>query len=122
MTYPLPANDLGNDTVTVLKRSPGTTDRLGVAHPISTPTVVNGCSLQPNSADEVISDTDFTLAMWILFAPPLPIIRSLTAADAIQIEINGVDVVFEDFGDPMLWTDDEGRPDHYRIKLRKARG
>lgn len=121
MTYPL-VTLLGNDTVTVLKRSYGTQDRLGVRALISTPTVVGGCSLQPNSADEVISDTDFAVAMWILFAPVLPIFTSLTAADAIQVDINSVPTVFEDFGDPMLWTDLDGNPDHYRIKLRKARG
>lgn len=121
MSYPLPSG-LGNDTVTVLKRTYGATDRLGVKALISTPTVVTGCSLQPNSADEVIGDTDFTLAMWILFAPVVPIFEGLTAADAIQVVINSVPTVFEDFGDALLWTDLDGRADHYRIKLRKARG
>ncbi len=119
--YPLPVS-LGNDTITVLKRSAGSVDRLGVPHLVSTPTVVTGCSLQPNSEDEVISDTDFTLAMWLLYTPVLPIIQTLTAADAIQVPINGIQTVFEDFGDPALWTDLYGNPDHYRIKLRKARG
>lgn len=119
--YPLPVA-LGNDIITVLKRTVGGVDRLGVQELVSTPTVVNGCSFQPNSVDEVISDTDFTLAMWLLFTPVLPIIQSLTAADAIQVPINGVQTVFEDFGDPALWTDLDGNPDHYRIKLRKARG
>lgn len=121
MAYPLPTL-LGNDTVTVLKRSFGTRDRLGVVSLLSTPTVVSGCSLQPNSADEVISDTDFDLAMWILYAPVLPIFQSLAAADAIQVDINSIPTVFEDFGDPMLWTGLDGVADHYRIKLRKARG
>ena len=120
MSYPLPG--MGNDTVTVLKRTYGAEDRLGVPALIATPTVVGGCSLQPNNASEVISDTDFTLAMWILIAPPQPIFQSMTAADAIQVTINGQPVVFEDFGDPQLETDLGGVPDHYRIKLRKARG
>ena len=121
MTYPLPTL-LGNDTVTVLKRSFVVKDRLGVPVLISTPTAVTGCSLQPNSADEVISDTDFDLAMWILYAPVVSIVQSLTAADAIQVTINSVPTVFEEFGDPMLWTGSDGNPDHFRIKLRKARG
>lgn len=121
MSYPL-VSTLGGDTVTVLKRSYGAADRLGVKALVSTPTIVNGCSLQPNSTDEVISDTDFTVAMWILFAPVLPIFQGLTAVDAIQVLINAVPTVFEDFGDPQLWTDLSGQPDHYRIKLRKARG
>lgn len=119
--YPLPVT-LGADTVTVLKRSAAGEDRLGVAQLVSTPTVVTGCSFQPNSVDEVISDTDFTIAMWLLYTPVLTVIQSLTAADAIQVLINGVQTVFEDFGDPVLWTDLNGNPDHYRIKLRKARG
>lgn len=119
--YPLPTA-LGNDTITVLKRALSGVDRLGVQQLVSTPTVVTGCSFQPNSVDEVISDTDFDVAMWLLFTPVVPIIQSLTAADAIQVTINGVDTVFEDFGDPVLWTDLDGNPDHYRIKLRKARG
>jgi hypothetical protein len=113
---------LGADTVTVLKRSRGTIDRLGVATLVDTPTVVTGCSFQPNAASEVVSDTDFNVAMWLLFTPVLEVFESLTAADAIQVDINGTPTVFEDFGDPQLWTDLFGRPDHYRIKLRKARG
>lgn len=115
---------LGNDTVTVLKRGVTSYDELGVQILGDTPTVVNGCSMQPNMADEVISDTDFTLAMWILRTPVLSIFQTLTAADAIQVAmVNGVpDVVFEDFGDPLLWTDAQGNPHHYQIKLRKARG
>jgi hypothetical protein len=120
MTYPLPP--MGNDTVTVLKRTYGAEDRLGVAALISTPTTVGGCSLQPNSASEVISDTDFTVAMWILFTPPEAIFQGMTSMDAIQITINSVPTVFEDFGDPQLETDLDGNADHYRIKLRKARG
>lgn len=120
MSYPQPP--LGNDTVTVLKRTYGTQGRLGTKALISIPTVVDGCSLQPNSASEVISDTDFTIAMWVLFTPPLPIFQAMTAADAIEVVINGVPTVFEDFGDPQQWTDLDGAPDHYRIKLRKARG
>ena len=118
--YPLPP--LGNDTITVLKRFVSSQDRLGVQVLGSTATEVPGCSFQPNSVDEIIGDTDFTLAMWLLFTPVLTIIQSLTAADAIQVVIDDADVVFEDFGDPVLWTDTYGNPDHYRIKLRKARG
>jgi hypothetical protein len=120
VSYPLPA--MGNDTVTVLKRTEGAEDRLGVVSLTSTPTVVGGCSLQPNSASEVISDTDLTLAMWILITPPESIFQGMTAADAIQVTINSVPTIFEDFGDPQLLTDLDGIPDHYRIKLRKARG
>lgn len=122
MSYPLPSG-LGNDTVTVLKRAYGPTpNRLGEFPLISTPTVVTGCSVQPNSVDEVISDKDFTVAMWLVFAPVTPIFTALTALDAISIVIDTTPTVFEDFGDPVLWTDLDGRPDHYRIKLRKARG
>jgi hypothetical protein len=120
MTYPLPP--LGNDTVTVLKRAGAAGDRLGIAPLVDTATVVTGCSFQPNTASEVISDTDLTLAMWILYAPPIPIFQTLTAMDAIRVVINAIPTVFEDFGDPQLLTDLDGRPDHYRIKLRKARG
>ena len=119
--YPIPTA-LGNDTATVLKRSVTGTDRLGVQQLVSTPTVVTGCSLQPNSGDEVISDTDLTIAMWILFTPVVPIIQTLTAADAIQVTVGNTLVVYEDFGDPVLWTELDGLPEHYRIKLRKARG
>ena len=120
MTYPLPL--MGNDTVTVLKRTYGAADRLGDKALISTPTTVGGCSLQRNSASGVISDTDFTLAMWILITPPESIFQGMTAADAIQVTINSIPTVFEDFGDPQLLTDLDGNADHYRIKLRKARG
>lgn len=113
---------LGGDTVTVLKRSPGVQGRLGTKALIDTPTVVGGCSLQPVSVTEVNTDTDLTIAMWILYTPVVPAIQSLTAADAIQVDVNGVPTVYEDFGDPQLWTDLDGNPDHYRIKLRKARG
>lgn len=113
---------LGGDTVTVLKRSEGAANRLGVKALTSTPTVVGGCSLQPVSTSEVISDTDLTISMWVLYAPVLEIFASMTAADAVQVDIHGVPTVFEDFGDPQLWTDLDGIPDHYRIKLRKARG
>jgi hypothetical protein len=121
VTYP--QAPLGNDVVTVLTRSYGPpTGRLGVRALISTPTVVQGCSLQPNTTSEVIANTDLTVAMWILYAPPEPIFQSMTAADAIRVAINAVPTVFEDFGDPQLETDLDGHPDHYRIKLRKARG
>lgn len=116
---------LGNDTVTFLIRTPGSTDRLGVNHPTVTRIVVGGCSLQPLSVNEINTDTDLTIAMWTLFAPASPVVGALTAADAVEVlspVLNSVPTVFEDFGDPQLWTDLDGVPDHYRIKLRKARG
>lgn len=116
---------LGGDTVTVLIRTPGTTDRLGVNHPTVARTVIGGCSLQPLSVTESKSNTDMTVAMWVLYTPAAPIMGSLTAADALEVlspVLNSVAVVFENFGDPQLWTDLDGTPDHYRIELRKARG
>lgn len=113
---------LGGDTVTVLKRTEGAVGRLGIKALHDTPTVVGGCSLQPVSVNEINTNTDMTIAMWVLYTPPLPIFRSMTAADAIQVDIDSVPTVFENFGDPQLWTDLDGIPDHYRIELRKTRG
>jgi len=109
---------LGNDTVTVLVRTYGPKDRLGVRALINTPVTVAQCSFQPYTNSEQNTDVDTTVSMWKLYAPPVSVILGLTAVDAIQFG----GVVYEDFGDPQPFFDELGHLDHVRIILRKARG
>lgn len=105
----------GRETVTVLTLADSTKDRLGVPARTWASTPVPGCSLQPVSATEANTNADLTIAMWRLYAPPT---LQLTSRDRIQV---GADV-FEVFGDPQLWRDGRGRPQHVQVLLRKARG
>jgi hypothetical protein len=105
----------GRETVTVLTLVDGAKDRLGVAGRTWSPSTVPGCSFQPVSATEANSNVDLTVTMWRLYAPPT---LQLTSRDRVQV---GPDV-FEVFGDPQLWRDARGRPQHVQALLRKARG
>lgn len=124
MTLPL-----GNDTAIVLKRTPGAKDRLNVPAMTTVPTRVDGCSFQSAAGNaETVTNDDLTVSRWVLYAPPVSVILSLTAIDAINIGgaiVSGAvvgGVTYEDFSDPHPWTDETGALDHVTIDVRKARG
>lgn len=109
---------LGHDTITLLKRSNGAADRLGVPTQTVTPIVKTGVSVQAMSDTETNSNVDISISMWKVYCPVDADYLSLTATDAISYR----GVVYEDFGDPQLWTGANGKNHHVTIILRKARG
>lgn len=105
---------LGYDTITIVHRSDGPPDDLGVATVTETQTVVTGCSVQPLSTEEELSDVDRVVTRWRLFAPPDTV---LTATDAVLV----AGVLYEVDGDPQVWTW-AGTPHHLVCLLRRATG
>lgn len=105
----------GRDTITVVHRTAGTPDNLGVPAKIETRRQVAGCSVQPLGTDELLSDVDRVITRWKLYAPAA---TALTTADAV--ESNGL--LYEVDGDPQVWSDTRGVPHHLECLLRRATG
>ncbi len=105
----------GRQTVTVLTRSDGARDSLGVPAVVEITTDVSGCSVQPLSSTEQLTDTDLVQSHWKLFAPATTVLRS---TDSVMV--NGLK--YEVDGDPMVWNDFMGYPDHMEARLRKPSG
>jgi hypothetical protein len=113
MTVPL-----GSTTVTAVRRTKGTPDRLGVPTMTETTWDITGCSFQPvmSMPAENQSNIDMSISFWRLFAPPN---TGLVVTDAIRY--NGD--TYEIHGDPQTWPDPvTGSPNHTEFWLRKARG
>lgn len=111
MTIPF----IGRQTVTVVHRTDGPPDNLGVPTVVETQTVVTGCSVQPVSTTEDVSDVDQVISRWRLF---LPAGIAMTAVD--NVIANGM--VFSVDGDPQTWSDLGGKPHHTECYLRFATG
>jgi hypothetical protein len=106
---------IGRQTVTVVHRTDGPPDSLGVPSVVETETAVTGCSVQPVSTAEELSDVDQVITRWQLF---MPAGITVTATDNVIADgvVYGVD------GDPQTWTDLGGRPHHTECYLRRATG
>lgn len=105
----------GHDTVTVIRRTNGPPDSLGVPTRVETQQTVPGCSVQPLGTDEMLSDVDRVVSRWKLYAPATLV---LTATDAVQSH----GITFEVDGDPQIWSDVRGAPHHLECLLRRATG
>lgn len=106
---------IGRQAVTIVHRTDGPPDALGVPTRVETETAVTGCSVQPLSTDEQLSDVDEVITRWRLYAPAgLP----MTAIDAVIFD----GARYEIDGDPQTWSDLGGRPHHVECYLRRATG
>lgn len=107
----------GNKTVTGVRRTPGTPDRLGVPATVETTFEVPGCSFQPFAPpQEQLSNADLVQSMWKLFAPAG---TGLVVTDAVRIDGK----TYEIFGDPQEWPDPiTGATHHVEFWLRRATG
>lgn len=108
----------GAETITIIKRTPGIADPLGIPADVETETDQPGCSFQPHYGSEWDNKTDFSRSVWVVYAPPTPLILGLKPVDAVRHS----GVIYEVFGDPMPWVGFNGSVDHVRFLLRKARG
>lgn len=105
----------GQQTVTGVRRTWGAPDALGVPTRIDTPVEITGCSVQPLSTAEQLSDVDQVTTRWKLYAPASAM---LTVTDAVIV--NGL--TYEIDGDPQTWSDQCGMPSYTECLLRRATG
>lgn len=112
MTVPI-----GNQTVTAVLATYGAPDRLGVKSKVETQTPITGCSLQPLSTVETLGDIDEVTTHWVLYAP---VAVSLNAIDSIITPWDNAR--YDVDGDPQVWTDFFGTPQHQTVHLRRATG
>jgi len=106
---------IGRETVTVVTRSWGPPDTLGVAAKVETPHTVTGCAVVPLTTQEDVSDVDHVVTRWRLFGPPD---MAVTVTDAVIVG----DLTYEVDGDPQVWPDARGVPHHLECYLRRATG
>lgn len=107
---------LGRDTVYGIHVSAGAKGSKGIAAEVeSTPFLITGCSFQPISAAEQMSNMDLTITMWRLYAPPATVLAAVDRVMAFGTK-------YQVFGDPQVWTDSRGKPHHLQCMLRKATG
>lgn len=106
---------IGHQVITVVRRTDGPPDRLGVATPVETRYDVAGCSVQPLTTAEQLSNVDQVVTRWRLFAPPN---ADLVVTDAVVV----AGIQYEVDGDPQVWPDMGGRPHHLEAYLRRATG
>jgi hypothetical protein len=106
---------IGHQTVILVHRAAGPPDTLGVPSHVETQESVSGCSVQPLTTTEELSDVDQVITRWRLYAPATV---TLTAIDAVISD----GVLYEVDGDPQIWSDMAGRPHHLECYLRRATG
>jgi hypothetical protein len=106
---------IGRQAVTIVRRSDGPPDALGVPTVVETETAVTGCSVQPLSTAEDISDVDQVITRWRLYAPAG---ITVTATDAVIAD----GTLFSVDGDPQTWPGLNGTPHHTECYLRRATG
>lgn len=105
----------GRETITVVHRTNGPPDPLGVPTRVESLRPVSGCSVQPLSTDEELSNVDRVTTRWRLIAPAN---TALSVTDAVVSQ----GLLYEIDGDPQLWTDIRGQPHHLECLLRRATG
>jgi hypothetical protein len=71
----------GFDTVTFVSVTNGEPDRLGVLTPVETSTSVMGCSFQPLSVKDQVSNTEYAEATHKNIAPPVAAAVACKAED-----------------------------------------
>lgn len=60
---------LGAATLTWLAQTDGATDRKGIPASLYAPTIIYGCSIQPVSVDEDVTNIDYYIGKFRIFAP-----------------------------------------------------
>lgn len=106
---------IGHQTVTIVHRSAGPANDLGIPATVETQTTVDGCTVVPLTTQEEVSDVDQVVTRWRLFGPPD---MAVTVTDAVIV--NGLE--YEVDGDPQVWPDFRGVPHHLECYLRRATG
>ena len=110
------ARDSGTFTIP----GPGTTlDKHFQPVDDSTQVVVTGCSLQPVSTSEMVSNTDLTVSDSKLLIPAEQMPTGVTTQSTFTP--SGSTQPFQVLGTPRSWTDRRGIPHHITIYLREAR-
>jgi len=79
---------------------------------------ISGCSFQPLTSAEQTGNMDLTITLWRLYAPATGPASTLTATSRVF----AYGTKYQVFGDPQVWTDARGHPDHFVCELRKASG
>lgn len=107
----------GRDTVTFRTFAPGTRNSKGVAVKVPTNTTVTGCSMQPVSMAENVSNTDVATEVWHCIAPPKTLTLGLDATGEIDFkgktyQVTGVKP-YGDIG---------GRVDHLTVACKRQVG
>lgn len=97
-------------TVTQVRTPKGTYDKVE-----GTPFPIHGCSMQPLSTTEQVSQTDITISTWKLL---LPAATPLTATSKVL----AYGLKFQVAGDPQTVPDINGRPHHMIALLRRSNG
>jgi hypothetical protein len=108
---------IGNQTVTAVLVTEGTTDKLGVPAKVETQVTLAGCSFQPLSTVETLGDVDQVTSHWKLFAPTS---QDLTAIDSLITPWDGLR--YDVDGDPLVWRDFFGNISHQEVLFRRATG
>lgn len=106
---------IGRQAVTIVHRTDGPPDALGVPAVVETETTVTGCSVQPVSTTEDVSNVDQVVSRWRMFAPAA---TAFTATDGVISD----GVLYQVDGDPQIWSDLGGNPHHIECYLKRATG
>lgn len=105
----------GGHTATVITRTPGAKDELGVPTWTESTVTVAGCFLQPLETEETLGNVDTVISHFKLFAP-----AGTPLTSTGRVVVDGVS--YEVRGDPMPWADIRGIPHHIECYLRRATG
>lgn len=101
-------------------RAPYTTDRYGNATStrdwsLASELVIERCSVQPMSGDEVLGDRDARIHRWILYGP-----QGIDVVPTDRIIHNGI--VYEVQSDVRRWTGATGNLDNTQLELERVDG
>lgn len=109
----------GNDTITFIQlRRTGQPDRYGVIQPTETTSVVRGCSLQPMSEKDQITNTTFSEATDKCLTPATDFVQAiepqdfLADKDGVRYRIIGI----------RPYRDSWGRLDHITFLCKHEEG
>lgn len=117
---------LGAQSVTLLSATDGTLDRKGIPATVYTPTVIFGCSIQPISVKEDVTNIDYFIGKYNIFLPPVAAAVACKTTDyilgwasnvtdsglALSDYVDGATIgVYRVIG-PKVWTGFDGLPDH----------
>lgn len=115
--------ELGQQTLTVIR--PGeVTGADDYGKPVRGPDIeipIDGCAIQPlrrNSSQEQMMQTQDTIATrWLLLAPADADIK---ASDKVRCNVSPDDLLVD--GEPGVWPDEDGNPDHLEGYLTRYTG
>lgn len=75
---------IGVRTLTFWSESPGAVDRKGIAEPVYAGAEVAGCQIQPRRPNEKVTNIDYAIEEFEVFAPPTAAAMACKVDDYIQ--------------------------------------